>query len=179
MVDMKKQIRKGAYRTVAVARFVFAFLFVVMSFSSTLVASDSRTASAATVGGALGKMLPAFLAGGGGRLGTGKQYMSWLALDDAIYLIHRALVDQRYAGPINAVAPVAPTNAEFTEVLGKVLHRPTFLPVPTIALTTLFGEMAHAAILASQRVVPEPLRELGFEWRYPELEAALRHLLGG
>ena len=129
-------------------------------------------------GGALGKMLPAFLGGVGGRLGTGKQYMSWLALDDAVYLVHRALVDDRYAGPINAVAPVAPTNAEFTEVLGRVLHRPTLLPVPTIALTTLFGEMAHAAILASQRVVPARLRELGFEWRYPELEGALRHLLG-
>ncbi|HVX89374.1 MAG TPA: TIGR01777 family oxidoreductase, partial [Gemmatimonadales bacterium] len=79
-------------------------------------------------GGALGKMLPAFLAGGGGRLGTGKQYMSWLALDDAIYLIHRALGDQRYAGPINAVAPAAPTNAEFTEALGRVLRRPTLVP---------------------------------------------------
>lgn len=129
-------------------------------------------------GGALGKMLPAFLAGGGGRLGTGQQYMSWLTLDDALYLIHRALVDDRYTGPINAVAPVAPTNAEFTEVLGKVLHRPTLLPVPTLALTTLFGEMAHAAILASQRVVPERLQALGFEWRYPDLDGALRHLLG-
>ena len=129
-------------------------------------------------GGALGKMLPAFLAGAGGRLGTGKQYMSWLALDDAIYLVHRALIDDRYSGPVNAVAPIAPTNAEFTEVLGKVLHRPTLIPVPTFALTTLFGEMAHAAILASQRVVPARLRELGFTWRYPELEGALRHLLG-
>ena len=129
-------------------------------------------------GGALGKMRPAFLAGAGGRLGTGKQYMSWLALDDAVYLVHRALFDDRYSGPINAVAPDAPTNAEFTEVLGKVLHRPTLFPVPALALTTLFGEMAHAAILASQRVVPARLRELGFEWRYPELEGALRHLLG-
>ena len=129
-------------------------------------------------GGALGKMLPAFLAGAGGRLGSGRQYMSWLALDDAIYLVHRALTDERYQGPINAVAPVAPTNAEFTEVLGRVLRRPTLFPVPEIALTALFGEMAQAALLTSQRVVPERLRALGFEWRYPELEGALRHLLG-
>lgn len=129
-------------------------------------------------GGALGQMLLPFLAGVGGRLGSGRQYMSWLALDDAIYLIHRALTDERYRGPINAVAPTSPTNAEFTRALGRVLGRPTLFPVPTVALTTLFGEMAHAAILASQRVVPARLQELGFEWRYPELEGALRHLLG-
>ncbi len=129
-------------------------------------------------GGALAKMLPPMLAGAGGRLGSGKQWMSWLALDDAIYLVHRALLDARYHGALNAVTPSPATNGEFTDTLADVVRRPTLLPVPEIALKLLFGEMASGTILASQRLVPARLRELGFEWKYPTLEGALRHLLG-
>ena len=129
-------------------------------------------------GGALAKMLPPILAGVGGRLATGRQWMSWLALDDAIYLVHRALVDDRYRGPINAVAPEPLTNAEFTARLAAVVGRPALFPVPAFALRLLFGELADATLLASQRVVPVRLKSLGFEWRYAELQGALRHLLG-
>jgi len=104
--------------------------------------------------------------------------MSWLALDDAIYLIHRALIDPRFAGPINAVTPEPHTNADFTTQLGRVVARPTILPVPAFALDLLFGELAGATILASQRLVPARLEALGFEWAHPTLEGALRHLLG-
>lgn len=129
-------------------------------------------------GGALARMLPPFLAGIGGTLASGRQWMSWLGIDDALYLIHRALIDPRYAGPINAVAPTPATNRDLTKALGRVLRRPTLFPVPRPALRLLFGELADGAILASQRVIPARLRELGFEWRYPDLEGALRHLLG-
>ena len=129
-------------------------------------------------GGALAKMPPPMLAGAGGRLGSGKQWMSWLALDDAIYLVHRALLDERYRGAINAATPTPATNAQFTEVLADVVRRPTLFPVPAVALKLLFGEMASGTILASQRLVPARLQELGFEWRYPALDLALRHLLG-
>ena len=129
-------------------------------------------------GGALAKMLPPMLAGAGGRLGSGKQWMSWLALDDAIYLVHRALLDERYRGAINAVSPTPATNAEFTKVLADVVRRPTLFPVPEFSLRLLFGEMASGTILASQRLAPVRLEGLGFEWKYPTLEDALRHLLG-
>ncbi|HEU4569865.1 MAG TPA: TIGR01777 family oxidoreductase [Gemmatimonadales bacterium] len=129
-------------------------------------------------GGALAKMLPAFRAGVAGRLGSGHQRFPWIALDDALYLIHAALLDDRYTGALNATAPDTPTNAEFTATLGRVLRRPTLLPVPAVALKLLFGEMAEATILAGQRVVPERLTALGFRWRYPALEGALRHALG-
>ena len=129
-------------------------------------------------GGALAKMLPPILAGIGGRLGSGGQWMSWLALDDAIYLVHRAILDERYQGPLNAATPTPYTNALFTKALGRIVRRPTFIPVPAFALKALFGEMASGTILASQRLVPARLQEFGFEWRYPALEGALRHLLG-
>lgn len=129
-------------------------------------------------GGALAKMLLPMQMGVGGKLGDGTQWMSWLALDDAIYLVHRALIDQRYAGAINAVTPTPHTNADFTEVLGRVVERPTLATVPAFALKLLFGEMAEATVLASQRLAPARLQQLGFAWRYPTLEGALRHLLG-
>ena len=129
-------------------------------------------------GGALAKMLPPILAGVGGRLGNGRQWMSWLALDDAIYMVHRALIDPRYQGPINAVAPEPLSNGGFTARLAAVVGRPALFPVPGFALKLLFGELADATLLASQRVIPARLQELGFEWRYPDLSGALRHLLG-
>jgi uncharacterized protein (TIGR01777 family) len=129
-------------------------------------------------GGALKKMLLPFRLGLGGRLGSGQQYMSWIALDDVLAVILRALTDDSLAGPVNAVAPNAVTNREFTRTLGRVLMRPTIFPVPAFALRTIFGEMADETLLASNRVQPAKLLTHGFAFNYPELEGALRHVLG-
>jgi len=129
-------------------------------------------------GGALAKMLPPFRMGVGGKIGDGKQYMSWIALDDAIGAIHHAVTNDRLTGAVNAVAPNPVTNLEFTRTLGRVLSRPTLFPVPAAAARIAFGEMADALLLASARVVPTRLLETGYEFRYPELDGALRHLLG-
>lgn len=129
-------------------------------------------------GGALAKMLPAFRAGLGGRLGAGTQWMSWIGIDDAVGAIHRALLDQQCAGAVNAVAPQAVQNVEFAKILGRVLERPAVLPVPAAALRMMFGEMAEETILTSARARPGKLLELGYRFRHPDLETALRHLLG-
>lgn len=129
-------------------------------------------------GGALGKMLLPFKAGLGGVVGPGTQYMSWIALDDLVGVIHHLLERSELAGPVNTVAPTPATNAEFTKTLGRVLHRPTVAPVPTFALRLAFGEMADAALLASTRVRPERLLASGYRFRFPQLEGALRHVLG-
>jgi uncharacterized protein (TIGR01777 family) len=128
-------------------------------------------------GGALGRMLPPFRLGVGGPLGSGRQWMSWIAIDDLTRIILTAIGDERYRGPINAVTPHPLTNGEFTRALGQVLQRPALIPVPAFGLRLLFGEMADAALLASQRLEPAKLRSLGFAWSYPEIVPALRHLL--
>ena len=122
-------------------------------------------------------MLPAFKLGIGGKLGEGRQWMSWITIDDLTRIIVTAIDDDRYRGPINAATPEPVTNAEFTWILGQALHRPAIIPVPAFALRLLFGEMADAALLASQRMEPACLNSLGFTWTYPQLEGALRHLL--
>lgn len=129
-------------------------------------------------GGALQKLLPAFRWGLGGPLGSGGQWMSWVHRDDVIGIIAHALRDQRMRGPVNAVAPNPVTNAEFTRTLGRVLGRPAVLPVPAFALKAAFGQMANEALLGSTRAIPRKLQELGFEFRYPELEAALTEAVG-
>jgi hypothetical protein len=129
-------------------------------------------------GGALTKMLPAFKLGVGGMLGDGKQYWSWITLEDAVSAIRYALACEKLSGPINAVAPNPATNLEFTKTLGRVLHRPTICGIPHFAVELLFGEMGREALLASFRVTPARLIESGFKFRYPELEPALRHMLG-
>ena len=129
-------------------------------------------------GGALSRMLPPFRAGLGGVFGNGRQYVSWVALDDLAGIVLHALQSGELRGPVNAVAPRPVTNREFTEALGKVLLRPTLLPVPAFALRLAVGrEMADALLLASARVVPRRLEETGYPFRFPELGAALRHLL--
>jgi len=128
-------------------------------------------------GGALGQMLLPFRLGLGGRLGSGTQYWSWIALDDMVAVIQRALAQPTLAGGVNAVSPHPVTNAEFTRTLAGVLGRPAFLPVPAFALRLVFGEMADEALLASGRAVPARLLADGFVFRYPTLEAALRHAL--
>ena len=129
------------------------------------------------LGGALAQMLLPFKLGVGGVLGSGEQYMSWIALDDILGVARLALTDDSISGPVNGVAPHPVTNREFTKTLGKVLGRPTVFPVPAFAARLAFGEMADALLLSSTRVDPAVLRSKGFEFEYPDLEAALRHVL--
>lgn len=132
----------------------------------------------AATGGALARMLPPFKLGVGGVVGSGRQYVSWITLDDVIAAVHHALTDERLRGAVNAVAPAAVTNREFTNVLGHVLHRPTLLPAPAFALRLALGELADALLLASSRVSPARLQATGFAFGFPDLEGALRHVLG-
>jgi len=128
-------------------------------------------------GGALEKMLTPFKFGVGGTIGSGKQYMSWIALDDLVKMIHFALENKTLSGAVNAVAPNAVTNAEFTKTLGKVLSRPTFLPVPEFAIKTLFGEMGETLLLEGARVCPQKLLDAKFNFDFPNLEDAMKHAL--
>jgi uncharacterized protein (TIGR01777 family) len=130
-------------------------------------------------GGALAKMLLPFKLGVGGKVGSGKQYYSWIALDDVVEIIHFALASEQLSGAVNVVAPEPATNAEFTKALGRALNRPTIFPAPAFGLRLAFGEMADALLLASERVLPERLRSAGYQFKYPSLDGALRHLLGG
>jgi len=128
-------------------------------------------------GGALAQMLLPFKMCVGGVIGPGRQYMSWIALDDVLAAIRHALQTETLDGPVNAVAPQPVTNAEFTSTLGRVLRRPTVMPLPAFFARLAFGEMADALLLSSARVQPARLEETGFTFQYPELEAALRHVL--
>ncbi len=129
-------------------------------------------------GGALAKMLTAFRACAGGRIGSGEQYMSWIALPELVWVIRYVMESDSVEGPVNAVAPHAVTNREFTKTLGRVLGRPTLVPLPAFAARLLFGEMADELLLASAHVEPGKLLASGYAFRFPELEGALRRLLG-
>lgn len=128
-------------------------------------------------GGALTKMLTPFRMGVGGKIGSGEQYLSWIALADVIGAIQHALAHEELAGAVNVVAPHAVTNAEFTRTLGGVLGRSTIFTVPAFAARLAFGEVADAALLASQRAEPSRLTETNYNFKYTDLEAALRHAL--
>jgi uncharacterized protein (TIGR01777 family) len=128
-------------------------------------------------GGALKPMLLPFKLGAGGKVGSGQQYWSWIDLDDVVAAIRHAIESEGLFGPVNVVAPHPCTNAEFTKVLGKVLHRPTVIPMPAFAARLALGEMADGLLLASARVIPRKLQETGFEFRFTDLAAALRHEL--
>jgi len=127
--------------------------------------------------GALAKMLPPFRAGIGGKIGAGKQWMSWVALDDVVAALKFLLADRTIQGPVNVVAPNPVTNEEFTKTLGRVLSRATILPMPAFAARLAFGEMADALLLSSQRVDPAVLEDNGFLFSWPTLEPALKHIL--
>lgn len=127
-------------------------------------------------GGGLPKMLTPFRLGLGGVVGSGNQYLSWIALDDLVRTIRFALSAAALAGPVNGVAPTSVTNREFTKALGRVLNRPTIFPMPAVAARLAFGEMADDVLLASSRVEPRALSGAGFVFDYPQLEAALRHI---
>jgi uncharacterized protein (TIGR01777 family) len=130
-------------------------------------------------GGALEKMLTPFKLGLGGRIGSGRQWWSWIHVDDIVGGIQHAMRTESLSGPVNLVAPNPVRNAEFTKVLASVLGRPAFFPVPEFALRLAFGQMAaEELLLASQRVEPSKLRTSGYEFRFPELRAALANLVG-
>lgn len=129
-------------------------------------------------GGALKSMLPIFRAGLGGKLGSGRQYMSWIAIDDLTAALQYALEDERFTGAVNFVAPEPVTNKEFTRALAGELGKPAFLPVPGLFLKCLPGGMGREAFLASQRVEPYKLRRAGFQFDFPEIGAAIHHVLG-
>ncbi len=128
-------------------------------------------------GGMLERLLTPFRFGVGGRLGSGHQYVSWIAIDDAVEALRWLGLREAMGGRVNVVAPHAVTNVELARTLAHVLHRPSLLAVPKVALELLFGEMANETVLAGQRVVPRRLEEAGFTWRFPELEGALTHVL--
>lgn len=128
-------------------------------------------------GGALAKMLLPFKLGLGGIIGSGKQYFSWIAVDDVVLAIEYILNNESLHGPINLTAPHPVTNYEFTKTLGHVLHRPTIFPMPAIAARVVFGDMADEMLLGGARILPETLTKAGFQYRYPHLSDALMHLL--
>ena len=130
-------------------------------------------------GGALERMLPPFRMGLGGHLGNGQQWMSWVSRDDAIGIIRAALATDSLSGPVNASSPNPVRNAEFTKALGAALHRPAVAAVPAFALQLMFGELAKEALLASQRMIPVRLQELGHEFKDPDLGPTLVSLLSG
>jgi len=129
-------------------------------------------------GGALAKLLPPFRLGLGGPVGSGKQWMPWIAIADVLGVINHLLAVESLSGPVNTVAPEQVTNAQFGHALGRALHRPAVIPLPAFAVKLAFGEMAEATLLASQRVAPRVLEESGYQWQFPTLDGALEHLIG-
>ena len=126
-------------------------------------------------GGALATMMTPFKLGVGGVVGSGKQWMSWITLDDVVGIINFALENESVRGAVNVVAPNPVTNEEFTKTLGSVLYRPTFLPLPEFAVHMVFGEMGDALLLDSTRVIPKRLQDNGYEFRFTDLKPALEH----
>jgi uncharacterized protein (TIGR01777 family) len=128
-------------------------------------------------GGALAQMLPPFRLGLGGPIGSGRQYLPWIHQQDLVAFLAAAVVDDRYRGPVNGVAPEEATSRTFAAALGRALHRPAILPAPAFALRALFGEAA-TVLLASQRVEPRALSDVGFDFACPRLDAALADIVG-
>ena len=126
-------------------------------------------------GGALATMLTPFKLGVGGVIGDGKQWMSWISLDDVVGIINYALEHENVRGAVNVVAPNPVTNEEFTKTLGSVLYRPTFLPLPEFAVHMVFGEMGDALLIDSTRVIPKRLADSGYVFKFKELNPALQH----
>jgi uncharacterized protein (TIGR01777 family) len=129
-------------------------------------------------GGALQKMLTPFLLGGGGPIGSGRQGFSWIALDDVVGAIHFVLMNETLSGPVNVTAPNPVSQRDFAHALGRVVRRPSFLPLPAAVVQMAFGEMGEAMLLGGAFVVPRALERAGFAFRHPELDAALRFELG-
>ncbi len=126
-------------------------------------------------GGALGTMLTPFKLGVGGVVGSGKQWMSWISMEDELAIINFVIENENIRGAVNAVSPNPVTNQEFTKTLGEVLYRPTFLPLPEFAVSMVFGEMGDALLLASTKVIPKRLTDARFEFKYPDLKPAIEN----
>ena len=126
-------------------------------------------------GGALSTMLLPFKMGVGGVVGSGKQWMSWISMEDEIAVINYVIENENIRGAVNAVSPNPVTNHDFTKTLGDVLYRPTFLPLPEFAVSMIFGEMGDALLLASTKVMPKRLEDAGFEFKYPNLKEAIEN----
>ena len=131
-----------------------------------------------TKGGGLAKMLLPFKMGVGGRIGSGNQYWSWIAIEDVVGVINHAIRTDALQGPVNVSTPNPVSNKEFTKTLGKILKRPALFPMPTFAARAAFGEMADELLLCSFRMEPAKLIATGYVFLFPDLESALRHLLG-
>ena len=129
-------------------------------------------------GGALPVLMRLVRSFAGGATGTGRQYVSWIDLDDQVGMILHAIATPTLKGPVNATAPHPVPNSTFTSILGRVLGRPTLIPVPRLAVKTLFGEMGEALLLDGARVLPEKAQKTGFNFRYEGLEESLRFQLG-
>jgi len=128
-------------------------------------------------GGALPQMMRPFQFGVGGKIGSGKQWLSWISLDDTVAILRSALENANITGPLNVVSPQPVTNAQFTKILATTLHRPAIFPAPAFALRLLLGEMADALLLSSQRVLPAQLQKLSFQFAHPDLAAALATIM--
>ena len=126
-------------------------------------------------GGALATMMTPFKFGVGGVIGSGKQWMSWISLDDVIGIINFAIENEKLRGAVNVASPNPVTNEEFTKTLGDVLYRPTFLPLPEFAVNLVFGEMGDALLIDSMRLEPKRLNEAGYEFKFPNLKSALEN----
>lgn len=126
-------------------------------------------------GGALATMLTPFKLGVGGVVGSGKQWMSWISLDDVVGIVNYALENENVRGAVNLASPNPVTNEEFTKTLGGVLYRPTFLPLPEFAVNLVFGEMGDALLIDSTKVIPKRMKDAGYEFKYTDLKAALEH----
>ena len=130
-----------------------------------------------TKDGALAKMLPVFKLGLGGKIGSGKQIFSWIALDEIPLIILHLIESSKISGPVNLVSPYPVNNEEFTKTLGKVIHRPTIFPVPSFGIRLMFGEMGETLISGGARILPNRLKEYNYQFQYPRLEEALKHCL--
>jgi uncharacterized protein len=128
-------------------------------------------------GGALPRMLPVFRMGIGGRIGSGAQYMSWVAINDLVGILHHAITCESLQGPVNAVSPNPVTNSVFSKTLARILVRPSSFSLPAFAARIAFGEMANETLLAGANVSPEKLNKSKYKFQFPELESALRHIL--
>lgn len=128
-------------------------------------------------GGMIASLLPAFRWGGGGVLGSGKQWMSWIAIEDVVGMVKTIIENESLQGAINATSPHPVTNKEFTKTLGGLLHRPTLFPMPAFLARLLFGEMADALLLSSARVLPEKMTRAGYIFLYPNLVQELQHIM--
>jgi len=128
-------------------------------------------------GGALKKMIIPFKMGLGGIIGNGKQYISWVTIDDVVEMIQYIMTNDSINGPVNLVSPNPVSNYQFTRTLGRVLHRPTILPMPGLIARIIFGEMANELLLAGTRAIPQKLINSGYKFRHSELEAALKYLV--